>query len=199
VVGYIYDYTKEYYDTDQQNARTQKFLKTPYGIIHLSGADRTQDSMSQYLLPPIYPRGPFFSGYSDPMPQRFPYRHAGGGTIARQMFKIVPSEETKDRSIYIIQGAPYDHDTIIPMDYLLPSEYPYGRAARELHLGRSYFGLEKMPVIETTIDMHGNATLTGKCDGFFDLIGQDDAFNDSGNGSSLVSDFGLLRRDFLVP
>jgi hypothetical protein len=118
--------------------------------------------------------------------------HAGGGNSNRMMLRIAPkshrvsdydSASGKDRSVYVIDGRVYDYDQPVP---LLFGE---SKVSRELLVAQSICGMNKPPVLDSTIDIYGDATLTGKIEGYLDLEGYD--------GYGYFSDFSIIKQSAL--
>lgn len=118
--------------------------------------------------------------------------HAGGGNSNRMMLRIAPKSYAvsdydaasgKDRSVYVIDGRVYDYDQPVPL--LLGDS----KVSRELLAAQSIYGMNNPPVLDSTIDLYGDATLTGKIEGYLDLEGYD--------GYGYFSDFGIIKQSAL--
>jgi tripartite motif-containing protein 71 len=119
---------------------------------------------------------------------RFAY-HAGGGSPDRMMLRIAPESylapdynptSSKDRSIYIIDGQVYDYDQPVPL------LFGDTKVSRELLVAQSIYGMNKPAVVDSTIDLYGGGTLTGKMKGYLDLEVYD--------GNRYFSDFGIIKQ-----
>ena len=115
--------------------------------------------------------------------------HAGGGTTDRVMLRISPKSRLlpdydaasgKDRSVYVINGGVYDYTQPVPL------LFGDSKVSRELFAARSIYGMDKPPILDSTIDVDGNAVLTGRMEGYLDLEGDD--------GNGYFSDFGILKQ-----
>jgi hypothetical protein len=119
---------------------------------------------------------------------RFAY-HAGGGSPDRMMLRIAPESylvpdydptSSKDRSVYIIGGQVYDYNQSVPL------LFGDSKVSRELLVAQSIYGMNKPAVVDSTIDLYGGGTLTGKMKGYLDLEGYD--------GYGYFSDFGIIKQ-----
>ena len=126
-------------------------------------------------------------------------RHHGGGTPSRAMcrqFPAVPGQSTynkyKNESIYLLAGSFVGSD----------KDVGHERAAKELLMAMGTYKMGKAPSCDTAVERpsewygmgrYWGITLTGKCDGYEDLIGHSvfSRYEYNSPRGSIFSDFAI--------
>jgi hypothetical protein len=181
----------------------QKYIYSINQAHHVSGADNSTD-VYYTTLPPLSPRYYIYYiyDYSTLIPQRYPYRHQGGGQRTSHSCRIAPfngtDELSKDRSIYFTPGLNDDDLTLESFFYgqdLGKTPYPAGKSARELQVAADTFKIKSTPVLDSTILTSwanaGDGVLYLGEIGFEILVATDKAFNEN-TGCTKVSDGGIM-------
>ena len=130
-----------------------------------------------------------------------PFVHYGtdvrlSGTVLISARKTPPLTIDPCAHFYYINGQFYEHEDMVPIEYMNPVVYPYGS---QIHSGvlntdiealpiKSYYNLSKMPNCDIT---YASTILDLRDD--FNLIGQMDGY-DSNSGSMSFEDFGFPYR-----
>lgn len=178
----------------------QKYIYSINQTHRLAAADNATDTYGD-TLPPLSPRYYVYYTYDYSLlkPQRYPYRHQGGGVSALHSCRIAPfnatDELSKDRSIYFTGTGLHDDDLTLESFFfgknLSKTPYPAGKSARELQVAGDTFKIKSTPVLDSVISQVGDGVLYLGESGFEILMATDEAFSEN-TGSTRVSDGGIL-------